>query len=359
MRRLEDQVILLLFCFTSILHVPLSLEYILAFFFAVSIGCACYFFSSKPFCILVSLGYLLGCFWFPSLLIFVPIVLYNVLWFHFYLWQAIVFGYLCAIITFFPLPMIAYLFIGCILSFYLEYRTTHYDMLQKNFRKTRDDSTELNLLLKEKNHTLIEKQDAQVYAATLKERNRIAREIHDNVGHVLSRSILMVGALKAINQQETMSQPLSDLSDTLSDGMNRIRESVHDLHDDVVNLKESLETLIDDFDFCPLEFTYDVSLHVPKDVKYSFITITKEALSNVIKHSNATKVLLQVHEHPSMYQLIIHDNGTKVTSYEDTDGIGLTNMKDRIHALHGNIQFSNNQGFQIFITIPKKGTIYD
>ena len=50
----------------------------------------------------------------------------------------------------------------------------------------------------------MEKQDTEIYLATLKERNRIAREIHDNVGHMLSRSILMVGALKTVNQAENL-----------------------------------------------------------------------------------------------------------------------------------------------------------
>ena len=64
--------------------------------------------------------------------------------------------------------------------------------------KLRDDSTEKNLLLEEKNHMLVEKQNYEIYTATLKERNRIAREIHDNVGHLLSRSILITGAAKAV-----------------------------------------------------------------------------------------------------------------------------------------------------------------
>lgn len=47
-------------------------------------------------------------------------------------------------------------------------------------------------------------QDYEIYLATLKERNRIAREIHDNVGHMLTRSILQLGALSVINKDETV-----------------------------------------------------------------------------------------------------------------------------------------------------------
>ena len=58
-------------------------------------------------------------------------------------------------------------------------------------------------------------QDYEIYLATLKERNRIAREIHDNVGHMLTRSILQLGALSVINKDETVGEAINDLSGTL------------------------------------------------------------------------------------------------------------------------------------------------
>ena len=68
--------------------------------------------------------------------------------------------------------------------------------------------------------------------ATLKERNRIAREIHDNVGHMLSRAILQMGALSTVYEEEPLHGQLLKVNDTLNLAMNNIRESVHDLHDD-------------------------------------------------------------------------------------------------------------------------------
>ena len=82
----------------------------------------------------------------------------------------------------------------------LKLKEEAYEELEQEYRKTRDDSKERNLLLQEKNRSLIEKQDYEIYTATLQERNRIAREIHDNVGHLLSRSILIVGAMKIVNE---------------------------------------------------------------------------------------------------------------------------------------------------------------
>jgi signal transduction histidine kinase len=65
----------------------------------------------------------------------------------------------------------------------------------------KETGEKFNIPLFEETWTVVElemeKQDYEIYLATLRERNRIAREIHDNVGHMLSRSILQIGALKA------------------------------------------------------------------------------------------------------------------------------------------------------------------
>ena len=105
---------------------------------------------------------------------------------------------------------------GCAFACVLSRQFRAYESLLKKYRKTRDDSTEWNIVLKEKNKNLLENQDYEIYTATLKERNRIAREIHDHVGHMLSRAILMVGAMKVVNHQETLSEPLKQLEETLN-----------------------------------------------------------------------------------------------------------------------------------------------
>ena len=112
---------------------------------------------------------------------------------------------------------------------------------------------------------LAEKQNYEIYAATLKERNRIAREIHDNVGHLLSRSILITGAAKAINTSETLSPVLDNLDHSLNQAMTSIRTSVHDLHDESLNLKEVSESLTSEFTFCPVTLDYDMGFEVPRE----------------------------------------------------------------------------------------------
>lgn len=243
------------------------------------------------------------------------------------------------------------------LSFYFAYQNEQRNKLRKTITEFRDNSVEQEMTLKKKNIQLLESQNDEIYIATLKERNRIAREIHDSVGHMLSRSILQVGALLTISKDETINPHLETLKNTLNEAMNSIRNSVHDLHDESVDLQDALNNLVKAFTFCPIQFDCDISKHVPKDIKYCFIAITKEALNNIIKHSKATKVTLTVKEHPGFYQLLIEDNGKSsaniATEHLGNNGIGLTNMKERVETIHGILHISTEHGFRIFVSVPK------
>lgn len=299
---------------------------------------------------------------FPQYIIFLPALLYTLILNKKYQ-QCLVFIVPVIIyITNTPSTDILYPIILAGLSAYLAYYTAIKNELTKQVKTLRDTAVEHELALKEQNKKIIEGQNDQIYVATLQERNRIAREIHDNVGHMLSSSILQVGALIAVSNakgiDENIVQLLNSLKDTLNLAMNNIRNSVHDLHDESIDLNHSLKNLCDKFTFCPVSLQCDTSKFIPKDIKYCFITIVKEALNNIIKHSDATKVNLVVKEHPGFYQLLIEDNGTKVRGKNPkeiaSNGIGLTNMHERVNSLNGILHVQTDKGFKIFISIPKK-----
>ena len=137
--------------------------------------------------------------------------------------------------------------------------------------------------------------------------------------------------------------------------MNNIRNSVHDLHDESIYLQSALQSLVDSFTFCSVHFQCDISKQIPKNVKYCFLAITKEALNNVMRHSNASRITLTVKEHPAFYQLLIEDNGTTSSHSENMDdtGMGISNMKERVESLHGILHISTDKGFRVFVSIPK------
>lgn len=229
---------------------------------------------------------------------------------------------------------------------------------QMKLHSMRDASMEHDMLMEQMNHQLIEKQNAQIYNATLKERNRIAREIHDNVGHMITRSILQVGAIGVINTDERLKAPISDLKSTLDTAMDSMRKSVHDLYDESVDLRQALAKLKPTDSAFAFSLEYDCEDNLPRDVKYAFIAIAKEAVNNAVKHSNGDEIRIIVREHPAFYQLEIMDNGTSADerklSGETGDGIGIKNIKERVAAIGGTMRIKADDGFRIFVTLMKK-----
>lgn len=355
MSGITGQGLLFLYCFLTVMLIPVDTEFVAAFLAAVICVSAVRIKGESITAVLFTVLFLIAACFFPKLLFFSPVILYSILECRKYI-LGILPGVLCAFFYAKREPEVfVLLMFGCMFACFLTYQNGRYDELDRMFRKTRDDGRELNLLLEERNQSLLKRQDNEIYMAKLKERNRIAREIHDHVGHMLSRAILMTGAMKAVNADERMKGALDQLEDTLNTAMTNVRESVHDIHDDSVNLKEVLTELAKEYTYCQVRLIYDMGYVLPRELKYCFVAIVKEALNNVSRHSDASEVVITAREHPGMYQLIIEDNG-KGASENDNElsGIGIRNMKDRICALGGNIQIRKKKGFRIYITVPKK-----
>ena len=78
-------------------------------------------------------------------------------------------------------------------------------------------------------------------------------------------------ALYATNNDENTKNNLKLIGETLSKAMDSVRSSVHDLHDDSVHLYVEIQTLINNFNFCPIDFEYDIESNLEKSLKYCFI----------------------------------------------------------------------------------------
>lgn len=242
-----------------------------------------------------------------------------------------------------------------IMSILLYNKMTFY---KHDLHRTRDDSIELEEMLKSKNKALLMEQDQQVHLATLAERNRIAREIHDNVGHLLSRGILLLGAIVTVNKDENIAPQLKMLSDTLDESMEKMRSSVHDLHDDSIDLKKNIDEILGELKSFTVNTELDLDEALPTEVKLSIIGILKESVTNILKHSNGDSVAVILHQNNSFCTISITDNGTLTPeqkariSTEGYDGIGLTNIKNRASSLGGEAYFYLNDGFTVFARLP-------
>ena len=309
------------------------------------------YFNSANLNLAAVFGYTILSLLFPQFIYFLPISFYDVLLTKY---QPVAFIAIIPIAanldSLSPVQILSLVMIIGI-EVILKQRANKNTELRIKYIAQRDDFTEHSRELQKKIIDLTERQDSEVNLATLNERNRIAREIHDTVGHLLSSSILQIGALMAITKEEFTKNGLETVKNTLDSGMDSIRNSVHNLHEDSVDLKAQLTKLTDEFTFCSITLNYEIHSDLPVTLKYAVISIVKEALVNVIKHSNATEVSISFFEHPMLLQLIVTDNGTHLKS--TAGGMGLESIRQRINSFGGIININYSKGFKIFISIPK------
>ena len=311
---------------------------------------------------LIQIIYVIAIFFFHPMIFLIPILMYDIA--HSRNFIACTLSVIASVNVMPELKIQegVFLILLSILSVIMSLKSEQELVLRAKYKHLRDDSVEKNLKLRSQNQELLDARDNEVYNAQLSERNRIAREIHDNVGHTLSRAILQVGALMAIHKEDPVHSELEEVRQTLDSAMNNIRSSVHDLHDDSIDVAASIRQMAE-----PLYSKYSVTLDIdigddmPRPIKYACIGITKECISNIIKHSRNSNVDIRLSEHPSMYQLVIHDynpNGSdsypeKISVARSDVGMGLENIKTRTESVNGSLNISTENGYRIFVTIPR------
>ena len=245
----------------------------------------------------------------------------------------------------------------------LSLRTAQLEREQERMRRIRDELQERALALEARNRDLADRQDYEIELATLAERARIAREIHDNVGHQLTRASLQTEALRVVHANEPgVAADFADVKHTVDEALQLVRTSVHALNDNAANLSVQLERIAEGTrsDGGPQIELEVLAEHAPANVANCFAAILREALSNTIRHARAQNVTVRCMEHPSFYQLIVTDDGTgaaKTNSRGIAEGMGLGSMRERVEALGGTFTAgprAGAPGWRVFATIPKQ-----
>ncbi|UQS82658.1 histidine kinase [Bombilactobacillus folatiphilus] len=218
--------------------------------------------------------------------------------------------------------------------------------LKRQILQLQDDSFEQQRQLTQQNLALTKASQTQLQLQIANERNRIARDIHDNVGHLLSSSILQVGALSALNQEPVVNESLTNLQITLNQALNSIRTNVHQLQQKAMTLSDGLTLLSKNFQFCPIKIQGTI-FQLDEQSTQALLAVIKETLTNIIKHTNAKQVVLNFQNLLGFYRLQIKNDGAN-DNYQI--GMGLTDMMERITEIGGQIHFHVHQ-HQFLITI--------
>lgn len=249
---------------------------------------------------------------------------------------------------------------------YLAYTTIYYESEISRSEALFDKAREEAISNARKRRELRERTESDIYTATLKERNRIARDIHDNVGHMLTRAVVQLQAVLAINKDENIKPYLESVNSTVNDAMTNIRKSVHELHDDSIDLSIGINdiagTLKDRFE---VNVSTSIDSPVSNEMKMQILGIIKECVTNISKHSNGSKVDLEVVENVTFWRIKIYDNGksepleisgsSAFAARGGDQGIGLGNINSRAEALGGRTTISGGaEGFTVMVTIPKE-----
>ncbi|MEY8371314.1 sensor histidine kinase [Aerococcaceae bacterium 50-4] len=203
---------------------------------------------------------------------------------------------------------------------------------------------------------LIAVQDQQSEEQVRLERKRIVDEIHDILGHQLSSAVIQIGALEYLVQDGQAKQGLGQVRDVLNTSMANIRAVIHAEHASTIQLDRELSRIAKDFTKAPIQFSYQNTRQLTNEDAHSILNIVREGLTNINKHSNASKVQLRFIENIDNWTLLLADNGQGIEP-KASGGIGLMNMEERVQQLGGKIHISTDNGFRIFITIPFKEAI--
>ena len=244
----------------------------------------------------------------------------------------------------------------------LSLRTAQLEREQQRMHRTRDELQERALALEARNRDLADRQDYEVELATLAERARIAREIHDNVGHQLTRASLQAEALRVVHADEPrVAADFADVKCTVDEALQLVRASVHALNDNAVDLSVQLERIVEGAhsDSGPQIELEVLAEHAPANITNCFAAVLREALSNTMRHACAQTVAVRCMEHPSFYQLIVTDDGTggvQASGRCTAEGMGLGSMRERVEALGGTFTAGPRAGaggWRVFATVPK------
>jgi signal transduction histidine kinase len=200
--------------------------------------------------------------------------------------------------------------------------------------------------------------------AMLQERNRIAREIHDAVGHGLTACHLnLMAALRLFDQDPGEAKLLLMEAESLNQSaLTDIRQSVATLRSDPLqgrSLLEQLDALVETV-MRSRQLVIDchyptaaVAAALPHSIAVAIYRITQEAFTNVSKHSQANRVDLTL-SCDQQVELRIHDDGIGFVTEQIASGFGLQGMKERVMALGGwlTIESSPQNGCLIVVRFP-------
>jgi len=192
--------------------------------------------------------------------------------------------------------------------------------------------------------------------ATVAERERIARDLHDLLGHTLSSIALkaeLAEKLAKAGHAEKSIDEISQVAKITRETLSEVRQAVsgYKAKDPQVEIDKIVARLSDK----NFTFEQEVSLnHLTAKAESSLILILKEAITNILRHSNGDHVIVKTQKNKDALLLTIFDNGSHYSAQDEepTFSNGLKGIIERVSELKGKFSINTEQGFELNINLP-------
>jgi PAS domain S-box-containing protein len=205
----------------------------------------------------------------------------------------------------------------------------------------------------------------KIIQAQEQECNRIARDLHDDLGQSLATLKMMVQSAWLIESQGKKNKKISTDQQKIMDYLNSIIEKSRSLAMrlrpstlDVLGLTSALETMLKEMgsnNRLKISFSHpDLDSFRFKAEPINLFRIIQEAMSNILKHAGATRVQIKITKAKGLLKVSIHDNGRGFFFTGPSSGLGLTTMQERAKLLGGTfgMQSTPKQGTTLLVEIP-------
>jgi len=193
-----------------------------------------------------------------------------------------------------------------------------------------------------------------------KERLRIAKELHDDVGTMLSTTRMYTEQLSTQTKEENRNKLVLKMNELLGVTLRSVREISHDLRPVILEklgLHEAIKSLsetLNEAGEVRVNYTVNGSINCTKEQSINLYRILQELIANTIKHAQATQIDIQIDAEDEQIYLFYRDDGIGFDHAEMSSkkGIGMKNIESRVSLLSGEIHYPiDNSGFQIEIRV--------
>jgi signal transduction histidine kinase len=236
-----------------------------------------------------------------------------------------------------------------------------FTQMRMNEQYARENAEHLTRDLEAANRRLAEYASQAEELATTQERNRLAREIHDNLGHFLTIVNVQIEAARVTLESDPARalDALNKAQDLAKKGLNSVRESVAALRISPVEnrpLGEAIAELVEESRSAGITTEFNtIGKARPVDPRsaLALYRATQEGLTNVRKHAQASRVVVELNFlQPDQIRLLLRDNG--VGAVDTNGGFGLIGIRERVQLLGGEckVETQPNQGFCLEISLP-------